>query len=96
MSFKVIKFSSTWCTPCKVMAPIFDKVSQCDEFKDVEFKTLDIENDDEGIEMVERFQIKSIPTIIILGHEDEVLKKIIGTLEENNLISLIKEVINEM
>jgi thiol-disulfide isomerase/thioredoxin len=77
------------------MAPIFDKVSQCDEFKDIEFKSLDIENDDEGIEMVEQFQIKSIPTIIILGHEDEVLKKIIGTLEENNLISLIKEVINK-
>lgn len=95
MSFKIIKFSSTWCAPCKTMGPIFDKVSQYEEFKNVDFKSLDIENDDEGIEMVEQFQIKSIPTIVILGQENEVLRKIIGTVDENKLFTLIKEVINK-
>ena len=55
MSIKILKFSSTWCAPCKAMQPIFDKVSKNEEFKDIEFCSYDIENDDDGVELVEKY-----------------------------------------
>lgn len=91
MGIKVMKFSSTWCGPCKVLAPIFDKISNMEDFKDIDFFAYDIENDENGVELVEQYQIRNIPTIVIANEDGYPIKKIIGLVGETEIINLIKE-----
>jgi thioredoxin 1 len=94
MAIKIIKFSSTWCAPCKLIAPIFEKISGMDEFKDVQFQSFDIETDEEGIELIETYNIKNVPTIVVVNSNGNVLRKIIGAIQEKELVSILKETIN--
>ena len=91
MSNKIIKFSASWCGPCKMMKPTFDKVSSMEEFKNIEFISYDIEEDEQGVELVEKYNIKNVPTIVIADEDDEPIKKIIGLVSEKELINLIKD-----
>ena len=34
---KILKFSASWCGPCRVFANTFKKVSEMEEYKDIEF-----------------------------------------------------------
>jgi thioredoxin 1 len=87
---KIIKYSAVWCSPCKAFAPKFEKISKMEEFKDVEFLSLDIE-DDESQESVEKYQIRNVPSVVITDNDGNISKKIIGNIPENDLINLIKE-----
>ena len=91
MKVKVLKFSASWCGPCKVMAPIFEKISKMDEFKDIEFLSYDIEDDDDSIELVNNFNIKNVPTFVIVDGNNNPMKKIIGAVQENELVNIIKD-----
>ena len=91
MDIKVIKFSSTWCGPCKQMEPIFDNVSKLKDFKNFTFQKYDIEEDTMGIELVEKYSIRNIPTIVITDNNGNVMKKIIGFVNENELTNILKE-----
>lgn len=93
MKVKVLKFSASWCRPCKVMAPIFEKISKMDEFKDIEFLSYDIEDDDDSIELVNNFNIKNVPTFVIVDGNNNPMKKIIGAVQENELVNIIKDTI---
>ena len=93
MKVKVLKFSASWCGPCKVMAPIFEKISKMDEFKDIEFLSYDIEDDDDSIELVNNFNIKNVPTFVIVDGNNNPKKKIIGAVQENELVNIIKDTI---
>lgn len=93
MGVQIIKFSSEWCGPCKVMAPIFKKISKMDEFKDIEFIAYDIEEDEKGVELVEEFHIRNVPTIVIVGKNGEPIRKIIGLVQEQELINIIKDTV---
>jgi thioredoxin 1 len=64
----IIKFSAYWCGPCKKIAPLFHKLSE--EYKDIEFKDIDIEKDDE---LANKYNIQALPTFLFLenGHEHD-------------------------
>ena len=59
-----------------------------DEFKDVEFIKYDIEEDNAD-ELVGKFGIRSVPTLILLDENDTVLKKSIGSISESTLIEIL-------
>lgn len=90
---KVIKFSASWCGPCKIMSPIFNKIKEMEDFKNIEFIEMDIEDDD-VFEFVNDFNIKSVPTIVVTNENNECIRKIIGTVKESDLIQFIKDCIN--
>ena len=90
---KILKFWADWCMPCKVYAKTFDKVSKNEKYKNIEFKSIDVENDD--TDYTEKFSIRNLPTTIILNDKDEVVNRISGILTENNLEKMIDEAINE-
>lgn len=87
---KVIKFSATWCAPCKALAPKFHNVSELEEFKDIEFKEVDIEEDDEADELVEKYKIRNVPTIVLADEWGAALKTLIGNVQESDIVSIIK------
>ena len=62
-----IKFWATWCQPCKLFAPTVEKLDE--EFENIEFLSIDAE---QVPEIVKRYKVRSLPTIIILADGEEV------------------------
>lgn len=59
----VVKFWATWCWPCKLVWPIFDKVSE--EIEDVKFFEFELNDDDDSVNVTDKYWILSVPTILI-------------------------------
>jgi thiol-disulfide isomerase/thioredoxin len=73
------------------MKPIFEKVKERNEFAKIEFVSYDIEEDEDGIELVEKYNIKNIPTIVIVDGNNNPMKKIIGLVQEDELVNIIRD-----
>jgi len=81
---KVIKFYADWCGPCKLYAPIFDKVSE--ELKDeAEFVNVNIEKDTTGL--AAQYKVQAIPTTVVIVDGVEQTKT--GRLDEADLKNFI-------
>jgi len=66
---KVIRFTATWCGPCKALKTVLDQVKT-----DVPIEVIDI---DEQPDLATEFGIRSVPTLVMM--EDNVAtKRLIG------------------
>ena len=72
MKTEVIDFWATWCGPCKLMNPILDEVEK--ENPSLTITRIDIDSDKD---MVEKYNIQSVPTYVILKDGKEV-DRVIG------------------
>ena len=86
---KVIDVFGTWCGPCRAYKPTFEKVSKMDEFGDVEFEELDV---DENEELAQKYGIRSVPTTLFLNNKGEVLDRLLGLQTETALVEKIRTV----
>ena len=76
----VIQFSASWCSPCKALKPVMDKLS--DEYKDrANFYITDIE--DSGINTGSSAGIRGVPTVIIYKKGVEIDRRIGGSSESH-------------
>ena len=66
-----------------------------DEYKDIEFKEVDIENDEDGEGLAEKFQVRSVPTTILLDENDELIYKVMGNIPQKDLTNLINEALKD-
>ncbi|MCC3863031.1 thioredoxin [Terrisporobacter petrolearius] len=81
----VMDFFATWCGPCKMLAPIFESLSN--EMSDkVDFAQIDI---DRSLEVVEEYKIVSVPTMIIFKNGKEV-QRMVGFVPKEQIKSKIK------
>lgn len=64
---RVKRFTASWCSPCRALAPVIDGMSK--EMQDVEFQTIDI---DERPELASEYGIMSIPVVLIENEGKEV------------------------
>lgn len=72
----VIDFYATWCRPCKIMTPIIEEIAN--ENNDVKFVKIDI---DKNEELAIKYNVMSIPTIIIMKN-GEVAKTFVGVTDK--------------
>jgi thioredoxin 1 len=80
----IIDIWGTWCGPCKVMKPIFEKVSE-NNTSDVKMFTLDV---DSNKELAMKYGIRSIPTILVFK-DKEIVNSKIGFLMEKQILELL-------
>lgn len=85
---KILDCSAAWCGPCKALSTTFDKVSNMEKYKDIDFEKVDIDTD-EGADVVEKFKIRSIPTLVLLDENGEELDKVFGNIQEDKLLETI-------
>jgi thioredoxin 1 len=80
----IVEFWGTWCGPCLMMKPRFEKVAN-ENTSDVQMYTMDIDN---NREFVSSLGIRSIPTIKIFdGGEVKYTK--VGVFAEQSIKDLI-------
>ncbi|MBP3255706.1 MAG: thioredoxin [Clostridia bacterium] len=81
----IVDFYAEWCGPCKMMSPVIDSIAE--ELGDT-VKVGKV-NSDENSELVEKFEIMSIPTIMIFKN-GEISKKFIGFTDKEEIINAVK------
>lgn len=58
----LIDFWATWCGPCQMMSPVVDEIA---EERQGSLKVCKV-NVDEEVELANRFNISSIPTLVLI------------------------------
>ena len=67
----IVDFYATWCGPCKMQGPIVEKLAE--ENDSVKVCKLDVDN---APSIAEKYDIMSIPTIILFKDGNAVNKKV--------------------
>lgn len=81
----VVDFFATWCGPCKMLAPVFESLGE--EMKDqAKFIKVDI---DESLEIAQRFNISTVPTMMIFKNGKPV-ESLVGFMPKEKIESKIK------
>ena len=84
----LLDFWATWCGPCQALGPIIEELSGEYNGK-LNFGKINV---DEEPELAGKFEVMSIPTVIILKDGQEV-KRIIGFGGKQKVVDAINEVV---
>ena len=80
----LVDFFSTWCGPCKMLAPIVEKVAS--EHEDITVLKIDV---DEVPDVAAKYGIRSIPTLILFEDGKAVDMKL-GYMPEESVLRFAK------
>ena len=82
----LVDFYANWCEPCKQMAPILESVAR-EVWGEVGIVKIDV---DENKYLSERYNIRSLPTMILFVKGTEVARRI-GAQSKGFLTEWLKE-----
>ena len=82
-----VDFWATWCGPCKMMNPVIEQVKSNNENLEVVKVNVDEERD-----LAVKYQIRSIPTLVLFKEGVPVWRNS-GVLTEQKISDKIKEVL---
>ncbi|MBN1823701.1 MAG: thioredoxin [Endomicrobiales bacterium] len=80
----LVDFWAPWCGPCKMIAPVVEDLSK--EYAG-KIKVGKI-NTDENMELSSKFQVTSIPTLIVFKDKKPV-QKVVGFKSKNDLKKIL-------
>ena len=74
----IIYFSAPWCQPCKVLGPVIDSLI-------VEGMNVKKVNCDYDVSLVQKYNIKSIPTLVLTDLEGNEIGRKIGSTTKQQI-----------
>lgn len=80
----LIDFYAEWCGPCKMQSPIIDKMAE--ERTDVKVCKINV---DENQKLAEKYNIMSIPTLLIIKNR-EIAKQFVGLTPKEKIEEYLK------
>ena len=82
----VVDFWAPWCAPCRMVAPVLDKLA-----KEMAGKVLITKvNTDEDPQWAQKYSVQGIPTMLFIA-KGKVLHRQVGALPEGMLRDAIKQ-----
>jgi thioredoxin 1 len=72
-------FSAPWCGPCRMLGPMMERVNNTIPVQKV--------NVDENSELAQQYNVRNIPTVVLLQDGQEV-KRIIGVKPESEYLNV--------
>ena len=82
----LVDFWAEWCGPCKMVAPVLEEIASEQAGKIVIAKL----NIDENLEIAQRFEVMSIPTLIVFK-DGEPATRIVGARGKAQLLQEISD-----
>ena len=79
----IVDFYADWCGPCKMMAPVIDKIAE----ENPELNVAKVNVDHEG-ELAAQFGIMSIPTLVIFKDGREINRSL-GAKNKSAILALL-------
>jgi thioredoxin 1 len=80
----LVDFTATWCGPCKMLAPIVEKIA--DEYKGTyKVGKLDI---DDAPGITQRYGIRGVPTVMVFK-DGQKAGQHVGVTNKENLVKLL-------
>lgn len=73
---EVKKFYGTWCGPCRMLAPVIEKLKT--QHTDVVFKDINV---DEDYELASKYAVRSIP-LVVLEKDGKEIQRFTGLQSE--------------
>ncbi|MBQ5430290.1 MAG: thioredoxin [Lachnospiraceae bacterium] len=74
---------ASWCGPCKMQGPIVEQLA--DEVSEYKIGKLDV---DENPEIAEKYNVMSIPTLLVFS-KGEVVAKAVGVTQKDQLLEML-------
>lgn len=82
----LVDFWASWCGPCRMLSPIIDEIAN--EMKE-SVSVYKVNVDDEP-ELAQKFEVMSIPTLILFKN-GEAVEQVIGVQPKESIENLIKK-----
>jgi thioredoxin 1 len=88
---KLLKFYADWCVPCrnmtKMMEAMGDKIT-------IPVENIDID-EEHNVDLVAKYHVQTIPMFVLENEEGFEIKRNVGSMTEDKLISFITEEYSE-
>ncbi len=81
----LIDFWASWCGPCKMLSPVVDEIA---EEVDSSIKVCKV-NVDEQRELAMDFQVRSIPTLVVIKN-GKVVNQSVGVKPKAEILAMLK------
>ena len=79
----LVDFWASWCGPCRMVAPILEEIAN--ERSDVKVCKINV---DEEPELAGRYNVMSIPTLLVMK-DGQVVKQAVGARPKSQILSLL-------
>ena len=72
----ILKFFGSWCNPCKALSKNLEDAG-------IEHKSINV---DENEELTEKYNVMSVPTIVVLDEDDNEVGRFVGSRTKEQLL----------
>ena len=80
----LVDFYADWCGPCKILSPIVEEVAQ----ENSNIKVVKV-NIDESQATAVKYQVMSIPTLVVIKSGNEVTRSV-GVISKSEILNMVK------
>ncbi|MDQ6985877.1 MAG: thioredoxin [Candidatus Dojkabacteria bacterium] len=88
--YTFVDFWAEWCGPCRMIAPVFEDLSEKWDGK-IKFAKLNV---DENPEVADTYGVQGIPTLI-LYKDGEIVKRLVGAVPEAAMHEFLNDFYDE-
>ena len=76
---KILLFKMSTCSPCKLLSKLFTQLN-------IQKEEIVLDEDDNANTIADKYNVKSVPTVIVLNNEGEELGRFVGSRNKEQLL----------